>query len=236
MKVLKAFLVFAVLLSLSSFVGCSASRQFLDPTWTEKPSKIKVLFTEPILPKDTIAPESTDPISDRFFNKKVVLIPEGMKPISDWFKDKVSNTFTFNTKAQTTIEEIPGKDLSHAVKNMDGTEVHVPKIETMSDSFDVYIVLDSIKMDINEVVNTLSDNPTITASGQLAVNQTLTFKGETTRMSGTYAIYDVKTGKPLAYGFLDEKLYHKDIAAEHGWYDMVRQFILRVIEKTPVAI
>lgn len=189
------------------FVGCSQTRQFVDPSWSQKPAKIRFLFTAPVF-ADTLG------------------LPSAMKPISDWFKEKVDNTLKFNSNVPYDVAFVLKNEISHESEDMDGVNVKIPKIESMSDSFDVYLILDNVKMSLKNTYRQTN----------LFVGGAYNFKsGEQTFGSANYVVYDVKTGKRLAYGRLDEKLYHKEVAAEQGWYDTVRQMVLHVIEKTPIA-
>lgn len=211
-------------------MGCSQTRQFVDPSWSQKPAKIKFLFTEPVF-ADTLG------------------LPNAMKPISDWFKEKVDNTLKFNSNVPYDVAFVPENEISHESEDMDGVDVQIPKIESMSDSFDVYLILDNIKMSLKNTYRQTNlfvggaapsgVDASFNAAG--ASSQpgyyTYSFKsGEQTFGSANYVIYDVKTGKRLAYGHLDEKLHHDEVAAEQGWYDTVRQIVQRVIEKTPIVL
>ena len=207
------------------FVGCSQTRQFVDPSWSQKPAKIKFLFTEPVF-ADTLG------------------LPNAMKPISDWFKEKVDNTLKFNSNVPYDVAFVPENEISHESEDMDGVDVQIPKIESMSDSFDVYLILDNIKMSLKNTYRQTNlfvggADPSSCQMADVAPAPgcyTYNFKsGEQTFGSANYVIYDVKTGKRLAYGHLDEKVYHEEVAAEQGWYDTVRQMVLHVIEKTPIA-
>lgn len=206
-------------------MGCSQTRQFVDPSWSQKPAKIKFLFTEPVF-ADTLG------------------LPSAMKPISDWFKEKVDNTLKFNSNVPYDVAFVLKNEISHESEDMDGVNVKIPKIESMSDSFDVYLILDNIKMSLKNtyrqtnlfVGGAAPSSCQMTDVAPAPGCYTYNFKsGEQTFGSANYVVYDVKTGKRLAYGHLDEKLYHKEVAAEQGWYDTVRQLVLRVIEKTPIA-
>ena len=120
---------------------------------------------------------------------------------------------------------------------MDGIEVSLPKVQSMSDSFDVYLILDEIQMHISKVVSTMNMDPAYNPSTGMPTGSgmVLTFKGESTRIDANYAFYDVKTGKRLAYGHLEEDMLHRDVAAETGWYDNLRQLMLRILGSTPVT-
>lgn len=199
-----------------AMMGCSGNRQFVDPSWTQKPSSVKVVIANPLsywIPK---------------------IVPE-MDPMSDWFKDKVDNTFKFNTKLSYVVENIPKEQVTHVAEDMDGKNIQVPKLETMSDSFEVYLILDNVRMWLSDTSSTMDvTSPTVAQNYGPGFN-VLTFKGENTKASANYAVYETKTGKRLAYGFLEESIFHEDVAVEHGWFETVRQLVMHVIELTPIS-
>ncbi|MBR4785491.1 MAG: hypothetical protein IK012_09615 [Fibrobacter sp.] len=220
-----------------NFAGCSANRQFLDSTWTQKPAKMKILFTKPTVLVGDEKINTPEPALDYFWrNNGDPEIPASMEAISDWFKVKVDNVMQFNSNVPSVVEKVSKKKISRDTENMDGVEVNIPKVESMSDSFDVYLILDEIQMKVSKVVNTMTVGPTVNpATGMPGAGSYLTFKGESTRIDANYVIYDVKTGKRLAYGHLEDDMYHEDVAAETGWYDNVRDLMLKILVQTPVT-
>ena len=218
--------------------GCSSERQFLDAGWTQKPAKMKILFTKPSLVVEDKEFRSTDPAYDKTMNKVLgwfnkqndeVEIPEAMEVISDWFRDKIDNVMQFNSNVPSVVERVSKKKISRDTENMDGVEVKIPKLEAMSDSFDVYLILDEIGMHISKVDTYMSMGPSFGPTGLP------TTPGVGPRFQGDYVVYDVKTGKRLAYGHLEDGMYHEDVAAETGWYDNLRDLMLKILGQTPVT-
>ena len=227
------------------FVGCSNTRQFQDAGWTQKPAKMKVLFTEPNIIVGGTEFRSSGPnyastsnaiLAWFYKQQKGPDIPEAMEVVSDWFKAKTDNIMQFNTNVPSVVERVSNDKISRDTENMDGIEVSLPKVQSMSDSFDVYLILDEIQMHISKVVSTMNMDPTYNPSTGMPTGSgmVLTFKGESTRIDANYAFYDVKTGKRLAYGHLEEDMLHRDVAAETGWYDNLRQVMLKILGKTPI--
>lgn len=241
---MKKWLVALCLLVLF-FAACSSERQFLDAGWTQKPAKMKILFTKPSLVVEDKEFRSTDPAYAKtmdmvlgWFNKQndEVEIPEAMEVISDWFRDKIDNVMQFNSNVPSVVERVSKKKISRDTENMDGVDVKIPKLEAMSDSFDVYLILDEIGMHISKVDTYMSTGPSFGPTGlPTTPGVGLRFQGESTRIDANYAAYDVKTGKRLAYGHLEDGMYHEDVAAETGWYDNLRQLMLRILGSTPVT-
>lgn len=224
------------------FVGCSANRQYLDSSWTQKPAKMKILFTEPNLVVGDKVVRSSDPVYEQTMTRFLVWfykddnkveIPKTMEVVSDWFRDKVDNVIQFNSNVPSIVEMVSKKEISSDTENMDGVEVKIPKVQAMSDSFDVYLILDEIGMHISKVDSYMSTGTSLGSTGMST--PPLRFQGESTRIDANYVVYDVKTGKRLAYGHLEDGMYHEDVAAETGWYDNLRHLMLEILGKTPVT-
>lgn len=216
--------LFGLFLLLLLCVGCSSERQFLDAGWTQKPAKMKILVTNP-----TVSDEET--------------LPDVMDPISDWFREKVDHAMQFNSNVPCVVEKISKKKISHEPLNMSGVEVQIPKVEAMSDSFDIYMILDNVQMVFSESSRTVGGSPVgavmVVPAGGAAMASVasagITIKGESTEIDADYVVYDVKSGKRLAYGHLEESVFHEEIAMEQGWYENVRQLMLKILGKTPVT-
>ena len=224
------------------FVGCSSERQFLDAGWTQKPAKMKILFTEPNLVVGDKVVRSSDPVYEQTMTRFLVWfykddnkveIPKTMEVVSDWFRDKVDNVIQFNSNVPSIVEMVSKKEISSDTENMDGVEVKIPKVQAMSDSFDVYLILDEIGMHISKVDSYMSTGTSLGSTGMST--PPIRFQGESTRIDANYVVYDVKTGKRLAYGHLEDGMYHEDVAAETGWYDNLRHLMLEILGKTPIT-
>lgn len=232
----------ALCLLLLLCAGCSSERQFLDAGWTQKPAKMKILFTEPNLVVGDKVVRSSDPVYEQTMTRFLVWfykddnkveIPKTMEVVSDWFRDKVDNVIQFNSNVPSIVERVSKKEISSDTENMDGVEVKIPKVQAMSDSFDVYLILDEIGMHISKVDSYMSTGTSMGSTGMST--PPLRFQGESTRIDANYVVYDVKTGKRLAYGHLEDGMYHEDVAAETGWYDNLRQLMLKILGSTPVT-
>ena len=232
----------ALCLLLLLCAGCSSERQFLDASWTQKPAKMKILFTEPNLVVGDKVVRSSDPVYEQTMTRFLVWfykddnkveIPKTMEVVSDWFRDKVDNVIQFNSNVPSIVERVSKKEISSDTENMDGVEVKIPKVQAMSDSFDVYLILDEIGMHISKVDSYMSTGTSLGSTGMST--PPLRFQGESTRIDANYVVYDVKTGKRLAYGHLEDGMYHEDVAAETGWYDNLRQLMLKILGSTPVT-
>ena len=72
MRKLKLALAFASACAL--LVGCAAPRSVMDQGWTQKPAKVKVVFTEPFI-------ANPDDLMDD--------LPEYVNNFSDWYKTQL---------------------------------------------------------------------------------------------------------------------------------------------------
>ena len=59
--------------------------------------------------------------------------------------------------------------------------------------------------------------------------------GEKVKVSANYAFYDAKSGKMLAFGFVEKDHFAEKRALEHDWVDVVRDMALQIIDQTPVG-
>ena len=122
------------------FVGCSSERQFLDADWTQKPAKMKILFTKPKVIVGGTEFKSTSPdyestsnaIIEWFFKSDEPEIPEAMEVISDWFRAKIDNVMQFNSNVPSVVERVSKKNISRDTENMDGVEVKIRCISRRS--------------------------------------------------------------------------------------------------------
>lgn len=244
MKIVNLFATFTIAFILMTFAGCSSNRQYLDPLWTQKPAKMKILFTKPVIMVGKEKIETPDPALDYFWRSTGdPELPVSMEAASGWFRNKVDNVMQFNSNVPSVVEFVPENKISRVIENMDGVEVYIPKVESMSDSFDVYLFLDDIEMSVSKSVRTMNMGAGVNMAGGInpatglpsAAHMGPTFKGEFTKINADYVIYDVKTGKRLAYGHLEDEMYHEDVSAESGLYENVRDLMLKILGQTPVT-
>lgn len=191
-----------------AFIGCSNSRQHKDPSWTAKPANMQVVFTAP-------APIVLD------------FATESGK-LAEWFSSNIDNTLKFNSNVPYKVSKISKDLLSYSEKDADGEKVRVPVLKTMSDSVDIYMVLDSIQLTSDIGVRAGAGTTMMSTVGPM-------IKNNCAHVSASYAFYEVKTGKPLDYGYLDESQCSDQKVIEHDWQNVLRKLILHIINKTPIA-
>ena len=240
MRNLKLFVALA--LTGLVFAGCSASKQHKDASWTAKPSNLQVVFTAPVVVdsiKDncpmfpwyytpSILPgKDLKPICE----KDSLMLPDEMKKMSEWFLSNVDNTLKFNSSSHYKISEISKDLVSYSEKEADGEKLRVPMLKSMSDSADVYMVLDSIQLKSNIQVR----EGVVTTLGSVGMMVGTTVNDNCVYISASYAFYEVKNAKPLDYGYLEESQCSDQNVIEHDWQNVLRDLILHMIDKTPIA-
>ena len=199
-----------------AFVGCSNSRQHMDPSWTTKPSMLQVVYTVPVIP-DSLE------------------LPEPMKTISDWIWNNVDNTLKFNAASHYKLSEISKDLVSYSSLEAEGENIQVPKLNSMSDSADVYLIYDNFKFEsFSNFVPGAAGAGMGGATG-FTVGMVAGTSHGCVRISASYAYYEVKSGKRLDYGFLEESHCAEDKAFEHDWQNALRDMVMHSIEKTPVT-
>lgn len=105
------------------------------------------------------------------------------------------------------------------------------EMKKMSDSADVYMVLDSIQLKSNIQVR----EGAVTTLKSVGMKVGTTVNDNCLYISASYAFYDVKTGKSLDYGYLEESQCSDQKVIEHDWQNVLRDLILHAIDKTPIA-
>lgn len=228
MKLGIKFILIAVVLLL---VGCSGTKQFKDASWTQKPANMKAVFTQPVFVPDS---------SLSFWKGEYVKdsLPDEMKPISDWFLKNLDNTFKFNLSTHYSIAEVAKEQVSSFSVKLDGEDVSLPKLESMSDSFEVYLVIDDISMGKNASSSGMNAGMGPGIGGGMGVGMgvgTMTSSGENVKITARYAFFDVKTRKLLNFGFIEKGRFAEKKAVEHDWVDVLRDFTLEIIGQTPMG-
>ena len=237
MKLGIKFILFAVVLLL---VGCSSTpKQFKDASWTQKPANMKTVFTQPaFVPDSTLSFWKGEYVKDS--------LPDEMKPISDWFAKNLDNTFKFNLSTHYSIAEVAKDQVSSFSVKLDGEDVSLPKLESMSDSFEVYLVIDDISMGKNVKSSGMNagmgPNMGVGMGSGMGTGMgvgmgfgTMGSSGENVKITARYAFFDVKTRKLLNFGSVEKSHFAEKKAIEHDWVDALRDLALEIIGQTPVG-
>ncbi|MBQ5464248.1 MAG: hypothetical protein IIT53_09595 [Fibrobacter sp.] len=220
-------------LALLLVAGCSSTRQFKDNTWTNKPSNMKAVFTKPVIVQDSTESYELGSLWGFFKSEKdTAVVTDEMTSISAWFQKNLDNTFKFNLGVHYSIDEVSKEQISSVAEKMDGDDVNIPKLSSMSDSFEVYLVMDDIRLYKSQSYSQMSSVPMASVAGPAAP---MYKSGEKVKVSANYAFYDAKSGKMLAFGFVEKDHFAEKRALEHDWVDVVRDMALQIIDQTPVG-
>lgn len=215
MRNLKLALAFASACVLLN--GCASSRSVVDQSWTQKPAKVKVVFTEPHIgsPKD---------LQDD--------LPNYVDNFSDWYKAQLEDNFGSQTKGVLySVQKISKDQIKTENADMEGYNFLVPKVAEMDPEADVYLVMDDIW------IGRVESETTCTMGGGFGVGggmgATCTQNKDFTE-KGRYAYYDVKTGKKLAYGDIEAKSGYTFTVSLSDWNNIVEKTVSIMLDKTPL--
>jgi len=197
--------------------GCAKKLVKIDESWIQKPSKVKIVFTEPSIgsPKD---------LADD--------LPDFVDNFADWYKSQIEeNLGRFSNGVRYSVEKVSRDLVTYEFSDMDGSNFKTPKMKMMDESADVYLVMDDLW--IGRVV---SEEPTCMTTGGFNGMATTTcapdkfFTGR-----GRYAFFDAKTGKKLGYGDIESKVGYTFTVSRGDWIDVVRKTVNTMLEDTPIA-
>lgn len=218
MKSLK--FIFAMIVSVAFMVGCAGPKSFVDNTWSERPQNVKVVFTEPAI-------GNPDDLADD--------LPEFKDNFSDWYKatwtanlDKASHQ-----KVAFTMEKVDASAISAETVKLGDKDFEAPKFAEMGSDADVYLV-------INNAWVGRENEETQTVQGNLASESQQTVPGSGVSISNyfkakcTYAFYDVKANKIVAYGAVEGKAQYQFAVSKGDWEFAVGDLVDKVVAKTPI--
>ena len=126
----KLKLAVAMIFACSILVGCASSHSVIDQSWTQKPAKVKVVFTEPHIdsPKD---------LQDD--------LPDYVNNFSDWYKSQLETNLGAQTKGVLySVERISQDLIKTETVSENGSSFWVPTISEMNPEADVYLVINDI--------------------------------------------------------------------------------------------
>ena len=211
--------------------GCATNRIVIEESWTQKPAKVKVVFTEAFY---------ADPgdLAD--------ILPRDVENFSQWYKaqletelEKYSNGVTY------TVENVSRDDITSETSSVNGSNIKTPKLKTMDDAADVYLVMDDLwlgKIEEMKTIYTTAAGTTYMQSPNPAMNA-LSFGGlgqssekeKNFVGKGSFAYFDAKTGAKLGYGEFESKANYKYFVSRNNWTDVVKKTVDTMFENTPIA-
>lgn len=203
---MKLFSVLTLVCAL--LMGCAAPRVVVDPSWKEKPAKVKVVFTEPFV-------ANPEDLQDDW--------PDYVNRFTDLYAEQLlTNLAKFSKGVEFFAEVISREQLKYEVGSMEGGNVKVPKYETMKNDADVYLVMDELWVGRTEIQTSCAGGMGGTCMSPAFANK------------GNYAYYDAKTGKRLAYGDFQENSGFTFGVSQQDWKNIFYLTAQTLLKKTPL--
>ena len=198
-------------------MGCASSRSVVDQGWTQKPAKVKVVFTEPHIgsPKDLYDD-----------------LPDYANNFSDWYKAQLEENLGSQTKGVLySVQKISKDQIRTENADMEGNNFLVPKVAEMDPEADVYLVMDDIWIGRVESEMTCSMGGGFGVGGGMGTTCT---QNKDFTEKGRYAYYDVKTGKKLGYGDIEAKSSYTFTVSLSDWKNIVKKTVSVMLDNTPI--
>ena len=206
--------VFMAVLASMLLLGCAPKLYVVDPSWTVKPSRVKVLFTEPGIgtPKD---------LADD--------LPSFVNNFSDWYRLQLDSYLRANSYGVVySVEKVPREFVSYEISDIDGSSFKTPKPKVLDGSADVYLVMDDLW--IGRVKDMSCPGP----MGPGMVGPSCYSETSLTG-SGRYAYFDGKTGAKLGYGDIKAQSFFTFTVSQDDWIEVVNKTVEIVLKDTPIA-
>ena len=203
-------------LACAFLIGCAAPRVVVDPSWKEKPASVKVVFTEPFV-------ANPEDLQDD--------LPDYVDHFQDWYLDQLlTNLAKFAKGVKFSGEMISRDKVKYESGAMEGGNVKVPKYDSMQGDADIYLVMDDLWIGRTEVQSTCSTG--MGAAGGAGMSASCMTPALANK--GSFAYYDAKTGKRLAYGdFQEHKGFTFGVSA-NDWKNVLYKTSQTLLKKTPI--
>jgi hypothetical protein len=185
---------------------------------TEKPVKVKVVFTEPFI-------ANPDDLQDD--------LPEYVNNFSDWYKAQLESNLGSQTKgALYSVEKISMDKVRYdAAPVRNGVNIKVPKVEKMDSEADIYLVMNDIW------IGRVETQPVCTTGGFSAGGMglgTTCSSGAKFSSMGNFAYYNAKTGKRLGYGVFEAGAGYSFAVTQSDWLYVVEETVFTMVQNTPI--
>lgn len=212
----KVKLALAIASACALLVGCAAPRSVMDQGWTQKPAKVKVVFTEPFI-------ANPDDLQDD--------LPEYVNNFSDWYKAQLEANLGSQTNGVLySVEKISQDQIKGEAAAVNGVNIKVPRIVEMDKEADVYLVLNDLW-----IGRTQSETTCTTGGGFGGFGMATTCSSEKDFTGkGNYAYFDAKTGKRLGYGDFEAKSSYTFAVSQSDWLNVVEDAVSSMLENTPI--
>lgn len=226
MKVKGIFLAAAALF----FAGCASKAPTFSvaQTWTEKPTKLTVVFTEPVV-------ENQDDLKDD--------IEEYANNFGEWFKQELKKDYETYTKNSLTldVQKVEADAMVIEKDHVDTTEFNTPKPTSMEQGNGYYLAISNVLFSRREDAHANQAYYSSGAAFGANVNpgqNSMAFAGETIVEKGLwiyadYAIYN-QSGERVAFGHEEIRSKFAYAMTRSDWEKCVLAFVKRSIARTPI--
>ena len=214
MRKLKRIVLMAVACTL--LWGCASKRAVIDTSWTQKPSKVKIVFTEPFIANPA------DLADD---------LPDYVNNFSDWYKGQIeANLGDYSSGVLFSVEKISRDAITSEVSNLNGANIKTPKVNSMDASADVYLVMDDLWIGRTESETTCTPGGFGAGGMGMTCSSEKDFSGK-----GSFAYFDAKTGAKLGYGEIESKVSYTFAITQSDWVAVVEKTVASMFKNTPIA-
>ena len=223
MKVKGILLAAATLL----FAGCASKAPTFSvaQTWTEKPTKLTVVFTEPVV-------ENQDDLKDD--------IEEYANNFSEWFKQELKKDYELYIKNSIAMD-YQKVDSTGMIIETDHVEFKTPKPASMEQGNGYYLAISNVIFSRREDAHANQAYYSSGAAFGANVNpgqNSMAFAGETIVEKGLwiyadYAIYN-QSGERVAFGHEEIRSRFAYAMTRSDWEKCVLAFVKRSIARTPI--
>lgn len=206
--------VFMLLLACMLLIGCAPKLYVVDPSWVLKPSRVKVLFTEPGIgsPKD---------LADD--------LPSYVNNFSDWYRAQLESFLRASSQGVAySVEKVPREFVSYEFSDIDGSSFKTPRPKVLDGSADVYLVMDDLW------IGRVKDRSCSGPMGPGMAGPSCYSKKSLTG-SGRYAYFDGKTGAKLGYGDIKAESFFTFTVSLDDWINVVNKTVEIMLKDTPIA-
>lgn len=212
------------------FAGCAkkAPTFSVAQTWTEKPSKLTIVFTEPLV-------ENEDDLKDD--------IEEYANNFGEWFKLELKKDYETYIKGAIALDykKVDAEGMIIETDHVDSTEFKTPKPTSMEQGNGYYLAISNVIFTRREDAHANQAYYSSGAAFGANVNpgqNSMAFAGETIVEKGLwiyadYAIYN-QSGERVAFGHEEIRSKFAYAMTRSDWEKCVLAFVKRSIARTPI--
>ena len=212
------------------FAGCAkkAPTFSVAPTWTDKPTKLTVVFTEPLV-------ENQDDLKDD--------IEEYANNFGEWFKLELKKDYELYIKNSIAMDyqKVDSTSMIIETDHVDSTEFKTPKPASMEQGNGYYLAISNVIFSRREDAVKNSAYYSSGAAYGANVNpgqNSMAFAGESIVQKGLwiyadYAIYN-QSGERVAFGHEEIRSSFTYAMTRSDWEKCVLAFVKKSIARTPI--